>query len=49
MDFEFSEDQRLIQGQVRTVLSEQSTSDQVRTILDSDAAYHRDHYGDGLC
>ena len=40
MDFEFSEDQKLIQQQVRTVLSEQSTPEQVRTILDSEQAFH---------
>ncbi len=40
MDFEFSEDQKLIQEQVRTVLSEQSSPEQVRTILDSDQAFH---------
>ena len=41
MDFEFSADQKLIQDQVRTVLSEQSTVDQVRTILDSSEPFHK--------
>ena len=40
MDFEFSEDQKAIQAQVRTVLSEQSTPDHVRTILDSEQPFH---------
>jgi len=41
MDFEFSADQKLIQEQVRSVLSEQSTPDHVRSILDSDTPFHR--------
>lgn len=40
MDFEFSEDQKLIQQQVRKVLDEQSTPEQVRSILDSEQPYH---------
>jgi acyl-CoA dehydrogenase len=42
MDFEFSDDQKLIQAQVRAMLSEQSTPEQVRTIVDSEQAYHTD-------
>jgi acyl-CoA dehydrogenase len=42
MDFEFSDDQKLIQAQVRAMLGEQSTPEQVRTVLDSEQAYHTD-------
>ncbi len=41
MDFEFSEDQKLIQEQLRSVLREQSSPEQVRSILDSSQPYHR--------
>jgi alkylation response protein AidB-like acyl-CoA dehydrogenase len=39
MDFEFSEDQKLIQEQVRGVLGKLATADHVRRVLDSDQPY----------
>lgn len=42
MDFEFSEDQKLIQEQVRSVLRKQSSPEQVRSILDSAQPYHQE-------
>ena len=41
MDFEFSDDQKLIQEQVRTVLAKVSTPEDVRRILDTTAAYDK--------
>jgi len=41
MDFEFSEDQKLIQEQVRGVLAKLSTPEHVRKILDTSEAYDK--------
>ena len=41
MDFEFSDDQKLIQEQVRAVLAKVSTPEHVRRILDTPAAYDK--------
>jgi acyl-CoA dehydrogenase len=41
MDFEFSDDQKLIQEQVRTILAKVSTPKDVRRILDTTAAYDK--------
>ncbi|MEH6551667.1 MAG: acyl-CoA dehydrogenase family protein [Pseudomonadales bacterium] len=40
MDFEFSDDQKMIQQQVREVLDDLSSPQQVRSVLDTDKAYH---------
>ena len=41
MDFEFSDDQKLIQEQVRAVLAKVSTPEDVRRILDTTEAYDK--------
>ena len=42
MDFEFSEDQRLIQEQVRSVLNKQACTRRLRQVIDSDTRFDQD-------
>ena len=42
MNFEFSEEQTFIRDQARNFLSQESSADVVRSILDSDEPYHRE-------
>lgn len=42
MNFDFSDDQRRLQDEIRKVLTEHSTSDAVRVVLDGNATYDQD-------
>ena len=42
MNFEFSEEQLFIRDQARNFLQQESTPEVVRSVLDTDAPYHRE-------
>ena len=48
MNFDFSDDQKMLKDQARKFLEDKCSYDDVRTVLESDASHHDDIW-QGLC